>query len=76
MIFISEKSLSFNKFKNVIDNSPQIKFIETSHQGEIFLNPDLLKIIKYSYEHGITLTADSGVNLNSASKDVLKALVK
>jgi hypothetical protein len=68
--------VSFTRFKNLIDTSLQIKYIETSHQGEIFLNPDLLKIIHYSYEQGITLTADSGVNLNTASKDVLQALVK
>ncbi|KPA09702.1 radical SAM protein [Candidatus Magnetomorum sp. HK-1] len=68
--------VSFTNFKKLIDNSPQIKNIETSHQGEIFLNPDLFKIIQYSYENSITLTADSGVNLNSVSKDILEALVK
>lgn len=40
--------VSFKKFKDLIDTSPQIKYIETSHQGEVFLNPDLLNIIHYS----------------------------
>ena len=40
----------FETFKDFIDKHPFIKQIELSHNGEIFLNPDLEDIIRYSYK--------------------------
>lgn len=68
--------VSFETFKNFVDNNSYIKEIETSNHGELFLNPDLEDIIKYSYEKGIKLTAYTGVNLNSLSEQMAEALVK
>lgn len=68
--------LKFENFRNLIDRNPWIKEIELSSKGEIFLNPEILKIIEYSYLKDIQLTADSGVNLNTVSEEVLEGLVK
>jgi len=65
----------FETFKKVIDENPWIEEIELCSHGEIFLNPDLIPILKYGYEKGIYLTADVGVNLNHAKPEVLEALV-
>ncbi len=68
--------LKFKDFKNFVDNHPNIKNIELSKWGEIFLNPELKQIVKYSYIKKINLTAYTGVNLNNAKIEVLKSLVK
>ena len=68
--------LKFRDFKKFVDGNPQIHKIELSNWGEIFLNPQLGRIIKYAYERKISLTADNGVNLNSATDSVLESLVK
>ena len=68
--------LKYDDFVSFVDKNPYIKQIELSNSGEIFLNPDLLKIIKYAYEKGVKLSAYNGVNLNNVSDEVLEALVK
>lgn len=68
--------LKFKTFKKFINNNPKIKRIETSNNGEIFLNPDLKKIIKYAYLKKVYLTAYTGVNLNTVNEDMLESLVK
>lgn len=68
--------LTFDNFKRVVDENPCIKEIELSNSGEIFLNPDLVKIIRYSFEKNIHLTAINGVNFNTVSDEQIDALVK
>lgn len=68
--------VSFETYKNLLDKYPFIKEIEISNNGEIFLNPDLEDIIRYSYEKGVVLTAWGGANLNTLSESVAEALVK
>jgi len=68
--------LKFEDFKKIIDDNIWIRDIELSNWGEIFLNPDLLKIIKYAHEKNVILRADNGVNLNTVSDEVLEGLVK
>ena len=68
--------LKFEDFKNFIENNPYIESIETSLSGEIFLNPDFLKIIEYAYKKNVKLTAFNGVNFNTVSDEILEALVK
>ena len=68
--------LKFKDFKKFVDENNFIKNIELSNAGEIFLNPDLIKIIEYAYEKGVTLTADNGVNLNYLTDEQAEALVK
>jgi MoaA/NifB/PqqE/SkfB family radical SAM enzyme len=68
--------LSFNDFKKLIDDNPSINEIELSNWGEIFLNPELILIIKYAFEKQIKLTAGNGVNFNTVSDEMIEALVK
>lgn len=68
--------LRFQNFKQLIDSSPFIEKIELSDNGEIFLNPELLDIIKYGFDKNISLHADNGVNLNDVEESILEGLVK
>lgn len=66
--------LKFKDFKKLVDDN-NFENIELSNNGEIFLNPDLVKIIKYAYKKNINLTACNGVNLNFLSDEQAEALV-
>ncbi len=68
--------LKFKDFKKFVDKHPYIKSIELSLSGEIFLNPELLEIIKYAYKKSVKLTAFNGVNFNKVPDEMLEALVK
>lgn len=42
-----QKNLSFNDFKIIIDQFPNLKFINLTGEGTCFLNPDFFKMIRY-----------------------------
>ena len=75
-IIIGNGYLKFEDYKNFIKKNPYIKNVELSLAGEIFLNPELYEIIKYSYENNINLTALNGVNFNNVTDEMLETLVK
>ena len=68
--------LRLDDFRNLLDQNPTLKEVELSNYGEIFLNPQLLEILKLAHERKIILTATNGVNLNNISDEVLEAIVK
>jgi len=68
--------LKFSNFRKFVDENPQIKQIELSNCGEIFLNPEIGKIIEYSHQKGVELNAGNGVNLNTVKETDLEAVVK
>lgn len=68
--------LKLSDFRKLLDENPWISEIELVNWGEIFLNPELLEIIKYAYERNVILTAIGGVNLNNVTEDVLEGLVR
>lgn len=68
--------LKLEDFKNFLEDEPQLKSIELSNWGEIFLNPDLLLIMEHANSHGVTLNASNGANLNNVSVATLEGLVK
>ena len=68
--------LGLRDFQRLLVESPWLKEIELSNYGEIFLNPDLLEIIKFACERNVALKADAGANLNNVKEDVLEGLVK
>ncbi|MDH7486929.1 MAG: radical SAM protein [Anaerolineae bacterium] len=68
--------LKLQDFQNLVDSNPWLAEIELSNYGEIFLNPDLLEIMKYACEHHVVLRADNGVNLNHVREEVLEGLVR
>lgn len=69
-------NLKLGDFKAFLDDNPGIRHVELSNWGEIFLNPDLKEMITYAHQKGVSLTAGNGVNLNTASDDVLEQMVK
>jgi|RhiMetdeSRZDD1v2_1073273.scaffolds.fasta_scaffold152513_4 Iron-sulfur cluster-binding domain len=68
--------LKLSDFKKLLDQNRWLKEIELSNYGEIFLNPDLLEIIKYAYQRDVALRADNGANLNDVEEHVIEGLVK
>lgn len=68
--------LKFENFKKFVDAHPQIKEIELSNYGEIFLNPEIKAMMAYAYHHKVSLTAKNGVNFNDVKEEVIEALVK
>ena len=68
--------LKFSDFKKIIDDNPQINFVEFQSNGETFLNPELLDIIRFSFEKDVILSCMAGSNFNYVKEDVLEGLVK
>ncbi len=62
--------------ERLLANSPQIRHVELSNYGELFLNPELLEIMAIAHGRGVTLSAQNGANLNTVKPDVLEGLVK
>jgi len=60
----------------VLDANPEIRQVELSNYGEIFLNPFLLDILQLCAERGVATTANNGVNLNHARPAVLEGVVR
>ena len=73
---IGKGFLKFSNFQKILNDNPWIEVIELANYGEIFLNPELLKIIKYAHKRDVVLTAATGANLNNVKEDVLEGLVK
>jgi MoaA/NifB/PqqE/SkfB family radical SAM enzyme len=68
--------LRFDNFRKLLDDNPSIAAVELSNYGEIFLNPQLVKILALAFERNVAVSAANGVNLNHVRDDVLEALVK
>jgi MoaA/NifB/PqqE/SkfB family radical SAM enzyme len=68
--------LGLNDFRSLLDENPSVRAVELSNYGEIFLNPDLSKIIREAFRRNVKLSANNGVNLNHAKESVLEDLVK
>ncbi|MDR1360972.1 MAG: SPASM domain-containing protein [Rickettsiales bacterium] len=68
--------LTYKNFEKFLDLNPSLTEVELSNNGEIFLNPDLVEIMRLAHSRFVRLTAINGVNLNSVSDDVLEAIVK
>ena len=69
-------SLGIEDFRKIVDDNPSLRHIELSNNGEMFLNPDLLSIMKYAHRRGVRLTAANGVNFNHVLPEVLEGLVE
>jgi MoaA/NifB/PqqE/SkfB family radical SAM enzyme len=73
---VGHGSLKFSAFKKILDDNPWVIEIELANYGEIFLNHDLLEIIRYAYNKKVRLTAGGGANLNYIDERVIEGLVK
>lgn len=68
--------LRLTDFENLLRENPDVTTVELANYGEMFLNPQLLEIMRCAHERGVALTATEGVNLNDAKPEVLEGLVK
>ena len=68
--------LKFEDFRNLLDSAPQVKRVELSNYGEIFLNPQLLQILQYAHQKGVVISVGNGANLNNVKDEMLEGLVK
>ena len=68
--------LSLKDFEKFIDDNPYIRKVEISSWGEVFLNPDLLAIIKCAHEKNVKILISNGANFNTVKESVLEGLVK
>lgn len=73
---VGKGQLTLENFKKFISENPEIKRIEMSNWGEIFLNKDIYAIMEFAHENGVTLYCGNGTNFNDVSDDVLEGLVK
>lgn len=73
---IASGYLRAENLRKLLDENPSIKHVELSNYGEIFLNPQIVDIMKVAHERGVKLTAENGVNLNTMKEEVLEGLVK
>ncbi len=67
--------LSLESFLQLLNKNPQIRSVELSNYGEVFLNPQLCEILRAAHERNVEITMSNGVNLNRASLEALQALV-
>lgn len=63
-------------FERLLDRNPDIRQVELSNYGEMFLNPRLPELLACAYERKIAISGRNGVNLNFASEAALEAVVK
>lgn len=63
-------------FRALLETNPQLREVELSNYGEMFLNPQLLQVLETAHQHGVHLTAHNGVNLNQVREEVLEGLVR
>jgi MoaA/NifB/PqqE/SkfB family radical SAM enzyme len=67
--------LKFENFKMLLDNNPYINTVIFDCFGELFLNKELLSMVKYGHRKGIILNLGSS-NMNFVHKGVLEGIVK
>jgi MoaA/NifB/PqqE/SkfB family radical SAM enzyme len=73
---VGKGSLTAANFRAFLDRNPNLRKIELSNWGEVFLNPELVALLSYAHEKGVAVEASNGVNLNNATEEMLEAVVK
>ena len=68
--------LKVSDFRTLLEQNPGIRDVELSNYGEIFLNPDLMEILKVAHDHRVGMRADTGANLNTATPEQLEGIVR
>ncbi|MGN0929762.1 MAG: radical SAM protein, partial [Alphaproteobacteria bacterium] len=67
--------VKLENFISFLDKNPFVKTLEISNNGEVFLNPHLLDMLRIAYERGVQIYCNS-VNFNKVSDEVLEGFVK
>lgn len=68
--------LKLADFERLLDRNPQIRTVELSNYGEMFLNPQLPELLACAFERQVVVSGNNGVNLNFATEAALQAVVK
>jgi hypothetical protein len=68
--------LKLKDFERLLELNPEIRTVELSNYGEMFLNPQLPDLLACAYERKVVVSGSNGVNLNFASDAALNAIVK
>jgi MoaA/NifB/PqqE/SkfB family radical SAM enzyme len=68
-------ALSLTKFEEFLKYLPNIKSVEFSNYGEVFLNKEFINILELCHKRGIIPNLRNGVNLNNVSSEQLEALI-
>ena len=63
-------------FKSLLEKNPWVRHVELSNFGEILLSPDFLAILEAAQLAGVAVSADNGLNLNTASERQLEGMVR
>jgi MoaA/NifB/PqqE/SkfB family radical SAM enzyme len=74
--YLGSGYLSPDYYQTFLDRHRRINHVELSNWGEALLNPGLINILRISSEKKVTVALVNGVNLNTASEEVLSALVR
>lgn len=73
---VGKGQFSISQFVEFVKANPQIKRIEMSNWGEIFLNKDIKRILQHAYENDIVMYCGNGTNFNNVDDDVIESLVR
>ena len=63
-------------FDRLLADNPDVRAVELSNYGEIFLNPELPQLLECAFRRNVAVSAGNGVNLNNARDDALEAVVR
>ncbi len=73
---VGQNLLKFTNLESLISSSPWLREIEISNYGEVFLNPELPKMLQYLHQRGLKVFCNNGANLNHINDEMLNAIVK
>jgi MoaA/NifB/PqqE/SkfB family radical SAM enzyme len=68
-------SLKFEDFRNLLAENPEIHRVKFDCFGEVFLNKEVVRMLRYGSEQGISFSFSSA-NFNHVSDDMISALVE
>lgn len=68
--------LSVAEFQRLLEANPELRHVELSNYGEMFLHPQLEELLRLAHERGVTISGSNGVNLNYARGSALEAVVR
>ncbi|MDY6932110.1 MAG: radical SAM protein, partial [Halobacteriota archaeon] len=69
-----EKHLSFDEFEHIINEFPKLKWVNLTGEGDAFLNPDYLEMIRYLKSKNVPVFLVDSFDLidNETAKELVK----
>ena len=72
----ADRYLKATDFDSLLDDNPWLTSVNLANFGELFMNPEIIEILRCAFERNVEISDDGGVNLNTASDEALEALVR